>query len=426
MNDNKLSAAMSIHHASGFGRTFAKASAPKSKSGRAASPASPCSLVFPLALFHTGEVRTWIFCSALPVCLSLLTPAWAAPSHARRRPAVLMYTVNRADAWKDFQHHAGQIDIIAPQVLVANARGQVSGNVPPKLAQLAARDQVRLLPLIINAGFNETLMDRLLHSPAAERRMVRSLVRRARAGRWWGVQFDFEHIPARDRARYNALARLAGQALHRAGKRFSVTIVPRMSDRPGDFTAGGWRDWAGVYDYRALARASDFLTIMTYSEYSGLTRPGPISGLPWIRRCLRYALRQAPARKISIGAAFYSGIWRGPAGIRLASLPLVPSRYRPLHPNPWKSHVPESAELMRVWQQLPGRWQERQQAYSAVRQTATGTEVVWYSMARSLQALLRLTRRDHLAGISAWRLGQEDPGVWKLLPARRAVPLAAP
>ncbi len=37
MNDIKLSAAMSIRHASGFGRTLAKASAPKSKSGRAAS-----------------------------------------------------------------------------------------------------------------------------------------------------------------------------------------------------------------------------------------------------------------------------------------------------------------------------------------------------------------------------------------------------
>ncbi len=38
INDIKLSASMSIRNASGFGRTFAKASAPKSKSGRAAPP----------------------------------------------------------------------------------------------------------------------------------------------------------------------------------------------------------------------------------------------------------------------------------------------------------------------------------------------------------------------------------------------------
>ncbi len=37
MNDNKLSAAMRIRPASGFGRILAKASAPKSKSSRAAS-----------------------------------------------------------------------------------------------------------------------------------------------------------------------------------------------------------------------------------------------------------------------------------------------------------------------------------------------------------------------------------------------------
>ncbi len=372
----------------------------------------------PPALFHTGEVKLRFSGSLLGLALGLILPAAAVPALPLHPPAVLMYTVNRRDAWLDFQRHARQIDIIAPQVLVAGARGQLRGRVPAKLARLAKRDHVRLMPLVTNAGFSETLMHRLLRSRAAQRRLLRALAGRARAGHWWGLQFDFEHIPARDRARYSALARRAARRLHRLGVRFSVTIVPRMSDNPRDFTAGGWDDWAGVYDYRALARASDFLTIMTYAEYNRPTRPGPISGLPWIRRCLRYALRRAPARKLSIGAAFYSGVWRGPAGLRLASLPLVPHAYQPLAPNPWHFHVPESAELLRFWKRAPGRWQPSQQAYSVVRRNDAGTEVIWYSMARSLKPLLRLARRDHLAGISAWRLGQEDPGVWKLLPRR--------
>lgn len=333
-----------------------------------------------------------------------------------RRPTVLMYTVNRQDALRDFQRHARQMDIIAPQVLTADANGRVRGSVPAAVAKLAARDHVKLLPLVINAGFNEQVMDRLLHSPAARRRLISELAQRARTGHWWGVQFDFEHIPSRDRAAYSSLARQTGRRLHRLGLRFSVTIVPRMSDNRHGFSAGGWRNWSGVYDYHALAQASDFLTIMTYAEYNGPTRPGPISGLPWIRRCVRYALQEAPANKISIGAAFYSGKWRGRAGLRLAPLPLVPRHYHPLHPNPWHFSVPESAQLTQWWRQDPGRWNERQAAYTAARRGPDGTQVVWYSMARSLKALWRLTQQDHLAGISAWRLGQEDPAVWKFLP----------
>jgi hypothetical protein len=45
----------------------------------------------------------------------------------------------------------------------------------------------------------------------------------------------------------------------------------------------------------------------------------------------------------------------------------------------------------------------------------TGRHELWYEDARSFQANAELKAAHQLAGISAWVLGQEDPGVWELL-----------
>ncbi len=337
-------------------------------------------------------------------------PAWG------QKLTVLMYAVASAGSIADFQAHARQMDVIAPQVLSMDGEGRVSGSVPEGIARLAAREHVRLMPLVTNAGFNMRLMDRVLHSPAAGRRMIRELGRQGSAGRWWGVQFDFEHIPARDRDRYSGLVAEAERAFHRRGLKFSVTIVPRLSGDPQAFSAGGWDDWSGVFDYPSLGAHTDFVTLMTYSEHSGVTAPGPISGMPWIRASVEYALRFMPANKISIGAAFYSNEWIGKAGQPVPPVPAIPLRYAPLHPSPWRARGGNSGWATALWQQAPGRWDRQQQAYVTVRRSAAETQVIWWSRARSLSALVQWARQLHLAGISAWRLGQEDPAVWRILP----------
>ncbi|MGH9534950.1 MAG: glycosyl hydrolase family 18 protein [Terriglobales bacterium] len=352
----------------------------------------------------------------------VMTPAagWAAA-----KPLVLMYAVNRPGSLADFAAHARQVDIIAPQVFEMAADGQVTGQVPALVARLAAQDDIKLMPLVTNAGFSIRVMDAALRSPAAERRMIRDLTRDGRAGHWWGIQFDFEHIPAADRARYSRLCAEAERAFHRAGLKFSVTIVPRISSNPRAFSAGGWDTWSGVYDYRALGRDTDFVTVMTYSEHSGLTAPGPVSGMPWIEACLRYARRFMPARKISIGAAFYSTEWVGRPAIQVLPVPAIPARYRPLHPSPWRARGGDSAWLTALWRQYPGRWDPVQQVYVTVDRGPAATRVIWWSRARSLRALWRLAQRDHLAGVSAWRLGQEDPAVWSVLPGAAGGQLAS-
>lgn len=341
----------------------------------------------------------------------------AAPgAQAAVKPVVLMYAVNNPGSLADFQAHARQIDVIAPQVFEMAADGQVTGAVPEVITRIAAEDHIKVMPLVTNAGFSIKLMDQVLHSPRAERRMIADLARDAKAGHWWGIQFDFEHIPAADRQLYSQLTAEAERAFHRQGLVFSVTIVPRISSNPKAFSAGGWDTWSGVYDYRSLGRHTDFVTVMTYSEHSGLTAPGPVSGMPWIEACLRYARRFIPARKISIGAAFYSTEWVGKAGQAVPPVPAIPAKYEPLRPSPWKAHGGGSQWLTALWQKYPGRWDPRQQVYVTVRREPAATRVIWWSRARSLRALWRLTKREHLAGISAWRLGQEDPAVWSMLP----------
>src|SRR5919109_352185 len=59
--------------------------------------------------------------------------------------------------------------------------------------------------------------------------------------------------------------------------------------------------WRAAYDLAALARLSDFVTIMTYSQHTRRTTPGPQAGIPWMRSVVDYVLKAVPAEKLSLG-----------------------------------------------------------------------------------------------------------------------------
>ena len=59
---------------------------------------------------------------------------------------------------------------------------------------------------------------------------------------------------------------------------------------------------------------------------------------------------------------------------------------------------------------------DRAQASNQARWENAGTlEYAWIEDARSLQPKLALQKRYGLRGISVWRIGQEDPAVWRMI-----------
>jgi spore germination protein YaaH len=247
----------------------------------------------------------------------------------------------------------------------------------------------------VNPGFRPDPILEVLDSPERQARAIAALLSRARAEGWAGVQFDFEHIPAAARDRYTNFVRTAGAAFRGAGLSLSVAVVAQHSQEPGAYAPGFWEEWAGVFDYAALADAADFLSLMTYDQHTRLTGPGPVAGLPWVEAVLAHALAQVAPAKLSLGIPLYYRAWRSRGGPGYGGF--------------------RETQALRELLGVPARWDPVQRSPFFVAAGDAMVTTVWYEDARSLAERLALVRRHGLRGFSAWVLGQEDPAAWTLL-----------
>jgi spore germination protein YaaH len=245
--------------------------------------------------------------------LAALCLAAGLPRAVRAQPLeALWYTRNGAPSTPAFLAHADRISIVSPQVFAFDSMGAIHGALDAQVVAAARAQRVQLVPLVMNPGFDQALMHRLLTVDAPRRRAIRSLAALCRDLPIDGIQFDVENVHIADKDRFTAFVREAVDSIHRAGCTVSAAVVPRTSDEPGPTPYHKWiyDNWRGVYDYKALADTLDFLSYMTYAQHTGGSPPGPVGGYPWIKASLEYVLSLGvPPHKISLGLPGYSDHW---------------------------------------------------------------------------------------------------------------------
>ncbi len=221
-------------------------------------------------------------------CLLALTTASCprADASRHRTPALttLMYLVNRPPSIASFDAHASQISIIAPQVFSMDSEGFVAGEVPPAVMGIAARRHIAIMPLVTNRGFNQELMHTVLDNAPARARAIRYLLYYALRDGYIAFQFEYENIHYTYRDKFTDFVCQAARSFHQYGLLLSVAVVGKYSDDRNSESPGGYDNWSGVYDYGALGRVADFLSIMAYPEHAGFSDPGPLAGLPWVQQ----------------------------------------------------------------------------------------------------------------------------------------------
>lgn len=338
--------------------------------------------------------------------LSLLSVALAHGTAAAQRPEALWYLTDREDAVQSFLAHADQISVVAPQAFSLDSAGVVWGSVDARVLATARAKGVKVIPLIVNPGFDQPMFHRVLATPEIRARAVRNIAALCQRQRFDGIQFDFENIHVSDRDLFTAFFRETAEALHRVGCSASVAVVPRESDFPGPTSYHAWifANWRGAYDYKALADAGDFLSLMTYDQHTRRTPPGPVAGVPWMERVLAYVLGLGvPPQKISLGIPSYS------------------TRWLPAYDAQRGGHVAGSGISYQQAQGLLARhqaqavWDERQKVGFASWENDGINEFLYLEDARSFREKLALVPKHRLRGYSVWVLGLEDPAVWPML-----------
>jgi spore germination protein len=335
----------------------------------------------------------------------ILAPAARVSAQEMER---LFYYTDNEEAWASLQANIGAISVIAPGGYSVDEDGIVWGEVDPRVLRLAKERGVPVMPLIVNPGFDQEMLHRLLVNDAARARTVAWMVEECRRHGYWGIQFDFENVSIDDRDNLTRFYREMAAALHAEGYRISIAVVHRPDELPGPTRYHKWlfRNWRAGYDLKALGEIGDFISIMSYSQHTRRTPPGPQASVPWQEDVVEYFLQFVPKEKLSLGIPTGSQHWYTSQEDRIE-----PERARSYSENIGYRRALGLAErydaeiLWSAEHQVPYTFYERGGTF----------EWIFFEDARSFRAKLDLVRAHELRGFSVWVLGSEDPAIWEAL-----------
>ncbi|MCW1401334.1 glycosyltransferase [Novosphingobium sp. MW5] len=238
---------------------------------------------------------------------------------------------------------------------------------------------VPMVQNVLNGKWDGQGMAALLHSPAARSALLNQLEPLLTKQNAIGVMFDFEELPASAQGDY---LRFLGEAKQRyAAHHWLVTLAVPVDNE----------DWKlGAY-----AKVADRLILMDYDEHTTDAEAGPVASQKWFVDHLKAALAVVPRDKAIVGIGSYSYDWTGPGRGSTGSVE-----------DSWLAAHDSSASIL--FDKASGN---PTFSYSEGGENHT----VWFLDAVTAWNQLRASDIEGVAGVALWRLGTEDPGIWKVL-----------
>lgn len=337
-------------------------------------------------LFLSGPRRIVIVALGA-ICAVAVVAFPAHPNPARTLAVYGYYVDDDANSWATVQSQGQRLTGIITTNFTFDSSGRIVGIHDARVVDLARSRGSKVHARVANFvgdRWSREVAHAVLTDPDAQARALTELLQILDRYGYDGIHLHLESVAPGDRRALTSFIGELGSRAHARGKAVTVAVPAKMRDQPAN-------DWSGAFDYRALARASDWLVIMAYDEHWSGSRPGPVASLPWVEAVLRYAAGQVPLQKLVLGVAFYGYDWSdGRLGEGVSMREAV-------------------ARAARAGVEL--RWDERAQ----VPYFMTARGITYFENSRSVELKMALALRVGVAGIAAWRLGHELPDVWNAI-----------
>ncbi len=336
----------------------------------------------------------------------LLQPPRATGPTPDQQPLAIAFFVNWDDAsMSSLKENLGNLDtVIAEWLHLASDDGSLRENDPIRTAHVtdyirARRPDLTLVPLVNNWNGHQwegPKLARMLANPVARKRTIDQLLAFVERHHYAGISIDFENVAAKAQPDFQRFMAELYAVMHPRNLVVSVNVPAADAS----------------FDYRRLVHNADYLILMAYDEHWADGTPGPIASLPWFARVLHARQRDIPADKMIVAIGNYAYDW-GPPGqpaeertfeeaVLIAKESEAKLQLDPASLNPTFAYADDEDRRHRVW---------LLDAVTAFNQLVT---------LRSVQP----------RGVALWRLGSEDPALWKVfgkkgpLDAERAAQLA--
>lgn len=273
---------------------------------------------------------------------------------------------------------------------------QIDRRVPYSLAHLIPDPErrPRLFVMVSNydsrtGKWSPAALAHLVRTPAARAAAIRQIADSLAAYGFAGVTLDFEEVPpgvSEDVARF---ARALRDRLQPEGRLVTQAVSFNDDDR----------------DLARYAQVDDKLFLMLYDEHYGKRGdPGPVASQRWYIEKARRMLRVIPRRKAILAVGAYGYDWNDAdtasngAGMTFQE---VMSAVRDAHDHGQPAAVHFDSTAL--------------EPYATWTDPDSTDHLVWYLDAVSMYDQIRAGEALGVAGSAIWRLGSEDPAIWRVL-----------
>lgn len=304
------------------------------------------------------------------------------------------FYTNGRSPWTSYAslcNHRQYVDEISPLWYRVGGDGNLAEEVDYEALRLARENGIKVLPLAaLSPGGRKALLD-----PATGKRAAENIARVVIEKNYEGINIDFEltrEVGKDYSTEKEGLTRFMADMqdkLKPHDKRLDISVIP--PEQPPSHLAG-------IYDFSALADLTDRMVLMAYDYSHPRSVPGPVAPLTWAEANIKAILAKGiKPEKLSLGVAAYGYDW--PSGS-------TGGKARPA------GEILQSAGELGIKVQWDNRWSSPYLKYT---DSGGRSREAWFESSRTAEEKIRLAKKYRLIGISVWRLGYEDPGLWPIV-----------
>lgn len=224
-----------------------------------------------------------------------------------------------------------------------------------------------------------------LSSTAARQNIISQLIQAAKDVGMDGINVDFESLSEDVGIHFLEFLRELSIECHKNNLVLSVD-----NPVPEDFTSH--------YDRAEQGRVVDYVIIMGYDEHYVGSEAGSVASLPWVEQGIQDTLDEVPAERVINAIPFYTRLWRTTGGNVTSEAIGMDQAQQTIADNNVETYWDKTTS------QNYGKYDIDNSAYQ-----------IWLEDAQSVAEKVKLVSKYDLAGVSAWKLGFENNGIWQVI-----------
>lgn len=224
-----------------------------------------------------------------------------------------------------------------------------------------------------------------LSSTAARQNIISQLIQAAKDVGMDGINVDFESLSEDVGIHFLEFLRELSIECHKNNLVLSVD-----NPVPEDFTSH--------YDRAEQGRVVDYVIIMGYDEHYVGSEAGSVASLPWVEQGIQDTLKEVPAKRVINAIPFYTRLWRTTGGNVTSEAIGMDQAQQTIADNNVETYWDKTTS------QNYGKYDIDNSTYQ-----------IWLEDAQSVAEKVKLVSKYDLAGVSAWKLGFENSGIWQVI-----------